>query len=119
MIDPLDELCARLLHDLSRSSAERTRDGLVFWQSLFLRRVQRHMARPLPAFASRMMTDLAVDPHSPGAQAVIAHIRVFDDEAAAALMARLRERTQMLVALAYDLNRTAAAKRKADQETLV
>jgi len=119
MLDTTDERAVALLHEISRSSTARQADGLGFWSSLFLRRLQRHAGRPLAAFASRMLADLSVEPHSPGAQSVAAQVTTITDDDAAALMARLRERGSLLIALAYDRHKTEAAKRKKPASTPV
>jgi hypothetical protein len=102
MLDPTDQLAADLLGHLARDSGYRVNHGKEFWGGVFARRVQRHAWRPLPTFVARMLADLEVAPHAPGAQAALGVVRDLPDGEARAVMRALGERSPLLVALAYD-----------------
>ncbi|MFM1991301.1 MAG: hypothetical protein RJA99_4258 [Pseudomonadota bacterium] len=112
MTDDIDNRVVALLAALAQDSQHRRRDGLAFWQSLFLRRIQRHSGRPFAAFAARMLDDLAVEPHSAGARAVAEQVAVTRSDDEIALMQRLRERPVLLLALVYQSHQLAVEARK-------
>lgn len=118
MIDDTDQTAIKLLSALAQSSTMRATDGLVFWGTTFRRRVQRHSARDLPVFVSRMMSDIGVEPHTPGAQLAV-QIASLPEPEAIAVSERLRTRPEILIALSYERiqqdkqNRKATAKEKA------
>lgn len=105
-MDDTDQQAVDLLAALAKSSALRISDGLGFWGSLFVRRVRRHAARALPDFLSRLMADLQIDTQSVGAQQAATLTRAITDTDAAALMQIIRERPELLIALAFDYLKT-------------
>ncbi|MDB4914072.1 MAG: hypothetical protein JWM95_1716 [Gemmatimonadetes bacterium] len=111
MIDPTDARAADLLVRLAKDSGYRSTHGKEFWAGVFARRVQRHAGRVLPVFVARMLADLSVAPHSSGALSVVEFVRETDDADATNIMMTLRERTQLLVALAYDQQQAAKLAR--------
>lgn len=117
VLDPLDLEAAQLLAALAQDSHYRQTEGLQFWGGVFARRVQRHAGRPLAAAVSRLLEDLRVPPASPGAQAAIERLRALDTPAQQAVAQRLRERTTLLVALAFDAVRAARDARTASSSS--
>lgn len=102
MIDPIDAEAAELLAHVAFGSSARVNNGKMFWASngLFVRRVRRYAHMPLGRFVSRLMSECAVgaDFGSRAAQYLAALDAAREQEISAAI----RERTDLIVALAFD-----------------
>lgn len=101
VIDPADEAAAALIGALARGSSMRVRDGKQFWGGVFAHRVQRFSRLPLSQFVSRLVTELQVEPHSEAAQSALDQLARMDDERAENVERAVRERSGLVVALAY------------------
>ena len=100
MLTEHDQSAAELLRTLAAASALRRADGLTFWNSVFLHRVQRFARLPLPDFVSRMSTALEIDPTS--LVGMVRHLREGGVDGDA-VMTAIRQRAPLLVAVAYQM----------------
>lgn len=102
MINPTDQAAAELLAHVAFGSSVRVNDGKMFWASngFFVRRVRRYAHMPLGRFVSRLMSECAVgaDFGSRAAQ----HLAALDEGREQEISTAIRERTDLVVALAFD-----------------
>lgn len=103
MLAPEDEDAVALLTAIARASEYRTREGIAFWKGVFAHRLRRFARLPLPTMASRLCD--ALDVSATGAGGVCRIVESWDDERSAAAARAIRDRTALLVAVAYDRTR--------------
>jgi hypothetical protein len=102
MLDQNDSDAVYLLTALASGSSIRVNDGLMFWKGMFRHRVQRFSRLSLPAFVSRMMDELAVQPSSVQTGHICLAMNEWPVERQEAASRAIRERGALLVALAFD-----------------
>jgi hypothetical protein len=107
MIDPIDDLAARLLGSIARGSSIRATDGKMFWSGFFERRIQRFARLPLADFVSRMMAECQCSPSCEGSAMVTDQMSGLDDVTAEAVSTSIRKRTSLVLALSYNYRKDA------------
>lgn len=115
VIDPVDAQAAALIAELVWGSEMRATEGKQFWGGYLLRRMRRFARLPLPTFLSRMTGECRVSVASAAAAANI--VGRLDDDETASVEAALRERTDLIHALAFDRVQGIRAERKRETTT--
>jgi hypothetical protein len=110
VIDPIDAQAAGLVAELVWGSSMRAEQGKEFWGGYLLRRLRRFARLPLADFISRLAGECAV---SAGSAATAAGILAkLDAETTAVVERSLRERTDLIHALAFDRIQGIRAERR-------
>ncbi len=106
MIDAFDSLAGQLLGAIARGSSLRAEDGLRFWgksgsEGLLMTRANRFKHRPLRDFVARMIADLRVPPTSEGGTSALSMLADLNHDDEAEVSRSIRERTALIVQLAF------------------
>lgn len=112
MIDPDDARTADLVAEVAWSSAMRVEDGIRFWAAngFLIRRLRRFAHRDLSTMISRLMAECGV-----GAEfgsRISERLRQFTEEEESATLKALRERPDLIAALAFDRVQSIREERK-------
>jgi hypothetical protein len=104
MIDPEDERAAELLAYLALASEVRRKDGMMFWGGRFRHLVERFKGAALATCMSRLLDQCRCD--AIGARNVMVLVEEMSAERMAETERSLRDRTALIVTLAYERMRT-------------
>lgn len=96
MITQTEQQAANILAAIAYSSNIRIANGLNFWRSFFLRRINRHMHLPLSEFVSSLMSSLDCGCTSVEIASLISEIKNEDE-----IMREIRDKSHLLTSLAY------------------
>ena len=110
MIDTVDHRAAELVAELAWGSVVRQKDGIGFWGGFLLNRMRRFARLPLADCTSRLMAELA--PNNSSAAQVARLLNSYTREDGAAISAALRQRTDLVHALAFDQMTKLRASRR-------
>lgn len=99
--DPHDEIAADILASVARSSSVRAEDGINFWKTYLRRRIQRHVHRGLRDAVSRLLDECGCSSVSHETEEAIRILDTLSADDTAAVAASLRERTALVVSMAY------------------
>lgn len=99
MIEPGDRMASDLLADLVWHSELRTEEGIQFWGGYLLRRIHRFARLPLAQCASRLLGECRVGVQ--GAAQIALRIEDASEEEVRAIETALRERPDLIQALAF------------------
>lgn len=103
-LDPVDSQAVKLLAGIAEASSMRRGRGLEFWSGFYLNRIRRFSRLPAPDFISRLMREADVPATLFDARAALDAV---DDERE--MMRAIRERADLLHALAYDARKKKSA----------
>lgn len=110
MIDQADERAARMLATLVWGSQMRAEDGQNFWGGYLVRRMRRFARLPLASFTSRLIQECRVGVSSAReASSILAEL---DEQSTEEIEHAVRDRTDLVHALAFDRIQTMRAERK-------
>jgi len=99
MIDPTDARAAELLANLVWGSEMRADDGKYFWGGYFLRRLRRLRRLPLDTLISRLIEECQVGVSA--SADVVSTLSTIDQADSEAISKSLRDRTDLVHALAF------------------
>lgn len=117
VLNEADEVAVALLAAVAGSSSYRSRNGKDFWGSYFRRRINRHSHRPLAEVVSRLIDDCGSSITANVVQEVLASVLSMDDPQIRRVERSLRERSALLVAVAFDKIRADRAVRNSECST--
>lgn len=114
VIDPTDARAAELIARLVWGAEVRANDGKVFWAGYLLRRLRRFRRLPLASCVSKLIAECRVSAQA--ATDAVAMLEAMDAEAVEQTEHALRDRTELIHALAFARMGEYRARRKS-QET--
>lgn len=112
VIDDDDAEAAQVLSLIAEASAFRAQNGMTFWGGYFTHRIRRFARMPLASMVSRLMEACEVAPASACVAELIEKVGAMSADQVARVETSIRERTDMIVALAFQGVRDRRAKRK-------
>lgn len=118
VLDPTDEMAADLVAELAWSSTMRVEDGIRFWAAngFLVRRLRRFAHRDLATLVSRLMSECGIG--AEGGQRVARRVEALTEEQERDILAAIRQRPDLIAALAFDRVKTIRSERKADNLSL-
>ena len=105
MITETEAAAAQLLYNISTSSQMRVNDGMRFWGGFFERRINRYKQLPLHEFASKLAAAVGS-----GCNLNSTFVNGIPEGQEELIMRDIREETNLILALAYEINK--GVKRK-------
>lgn len=105
MITETEATAAQLLYNISANSQMRVSDGIRFWGGFFERRINRYKQLPLHEFASKLAAAVGS-----GCNLNAAFVNGIPEEQEEFIMRDIREETNLILALAYEINKGAKKK---------
>ncbi len=96
MLTKVEEQAVSLLRNIAVKSPVRTRDGILFWNGLYPRYINRYKELSLKEFISRLCENLSVQPFIN-----LTTIEVLSDDECEQIMAEIRQKAPFLLSIAF------------------
>lgn len=98
MITPTEQNAIDILHAMAKQSAKRAENGILFWESEFRRKIDRHSHKPLHEFVSAVAESIGTNLCSTELPTIIADLLETEEDK---IMEEIRNKSYLLVALLY------------------